>query len=759
MRSSRNVIRILGVTLCGWTFSSALADTESNKFFRAYYLETALDQYANALPLYREVIADPTVKDEIKAQARERLAGCEEEVAAADLASLMPPTTLAYMEFRRPGEQMSQLLGQLGLLAADVAPAAKATGPQVTISPAFIRELLGIRGLAVALTGIDALKQKPMGVAVLHPGNLEVIRAMLETALPVAGKRVEPVAGFETFTIEDQAVATLTARLIIVGTDRGQVEGVIRRLRGKEKTSLTNSDQLAALMKDRGDSMFFLAVNAKPVMPMLNALMLAAGAASPEAAMAQQILDVNALNAVVIRGGVTAEGVAGDVMLRLDKGHRNLVYNFVRMPPLPPDALKAIPSGAAAVAAFALNPATTAEKVNATSGSAKPYVSFMDLGREFFGNLTQATLVLLPPSEEAGTAAGKIPDVLITLSANDPAKTSALWTQFMGLASVASGGGTMEGTVSDVDGQSVRTFAMPEGITLHTRLAGSDFIVTSTARAMRQSISAGKGGASIAGDASFGDDIQALAPSTTAILAIHPGRCAKVARRFAPADEAAEIEPFIDLLQHTVVTMSVDHSEETWHAGLRIKGLPNVGPMVSQLIQQARVEEEEQERLEGLMRGKKWDAAISAIDERLAKEPRNKALLRRKFDVLATGKNDTAGAATLGAELCAEHLGGATALNNFAWSLLTEEKYDGAFAELARNCAEKSNTLSAFGEWRFLDTLALALFETGNVSRAIEVQKQAIEQFNGSGLGEMKKTLARFEEKARADQLAQMPGS
>lgn len=733
---------------------AARAEVESGKFFKAFYLETAQDNCVEALPLYRAVIADAAVSTEVKEQARARLEGCEEELAAADFAGLMPPTTLAYMELRRPGEQLTRLLGQLGLLASDVEKAAKATGPKVAVSPALIRELLGIRGMAVALSGVDPMKQKPMGVAVLHPGNLDVIRGLIETALPAAAKAVEPIAGFETYSIEDQAIATLTSRLIIVATDRAQIEGVIRRLRGKEKTSLANSESMAAFMKDRADAALFLAVNAKPIMPMLNAMMLAAGTASPEAAMAQQVLDINSLNALVVRGGVSANGISGDVTLRMDKGHKNLIYNFVRMPALPADALKGIPGGSAGFAAFSLNPVMPMRKLG-EAGETKPYVSFMDLGREFFGNVIYVTIAALAPQEEGGS--GKVPDAAITIAVNDPAKTQAMWTQFMGLASVASGGGTIEGTVAEVDGQTVRSFALPEGVTLHTALMGNAFVVATTNHAMRQSIAARTTGGTLEKDAAFGADLAKLSASTTGVLAIHPGRCAQIVKKFAPADETKEIEPFIDLLKNTVMAVNVDHSEETWHAGMRISGLPNVGPMLAQLIEKERAEEAERAQLEMLIRNGKWDEAVGKIDQRLVAHPEDASLLRRKFDVLATGKRDVESAAALGAELCANHLRGAMALNNFAWDLLTEEEYGGAFASLARECAVKSNELSEYGDWRFLDTLALANFETGDVVKAIELQKLAIENFDGSGLGDMKKTLARFEEKAQAEQLAHGP--
>ncbi len=87
-----------------------------------------------------------------------------------------------------------------------------------------------------------------------------------------------------------------------------------------------------------------------------------------------------------------------------------------------------------------------------------------------------------------------------------------------------------------------------------------------------------------------------------------------------------------------------------------------------------------------------------------------------------------------------------TALNRFAWTLLTEEQYGNAYGELALRLSERSNKVTDFGNWMFLDTLALARFESGDAPGAVALERKAIERCDGCwGIDDMKKALARFE--------------
>ena len=81
-------------------------------------------------------------------------------------------------------------------------------------------------------------------------------------------------------------------------------------------------------------------------------------------------------------------------------------------------------------------------------------------------------------------------------------------------------------------------------------------------------------------------------------------------------------------------------------------------------------------------------------------------------------------------------------------SILTEAQYGGRFKELALRIARRANELTEQGNWAYVDTLALAEFEAGHVSQAIELEQKAIglskAKAGGSGMADMQKALARF---------------
>lgn len=66
------------------------------------------------------------------------------------------------------------------------------------------------------------------------------------------------------------------------------------------------------------------------------------------------------------------------------------------------------------------------------------------------------------------------------------------------------------------------------------------------------------------------------------------------------------------------------------------------------------------------------------------------------------------------------------ALNNVAWALLTTEGLKGKYNELALKAAVRCNEVTKARSYAFLDTLALAKFESGAREEAVELQKQVI---------------------------------
>ena len=373
---------IASLLVLAGSLSQARGETPADKFYQAYYLEREKGDFAGAAKLYAEVTAARDAGAELQAAAKTQLAVCREELASTDLARLMPPSPLAYFELNHPGDRVRKLLNQLGLLAkADQPPAAGEN--RLAISPALVNALLGMRGAAAAVTGFDPTRQRPSGVIVLHAGNMEVVRGLIETALPASATVAEPIGGFPTYETEGFYV-TLTARLVVAGSSPLEIEGVLERMKSPSQESLATDPQLAEVLKDRRGELLFFCVNPKPLLPLLDMLMAAGAGQSREVAVARAVLDPKSLRALTGRLDLGDEGLALELTLRLDEGHRNLVYNFFRRPAIDMETLRCVPVGAAGLLALAMNEAP--EKYTAAApaqAQQPPVVTALDLGARF----------------------------------------------------------------------------------------------------------------------------------------------------------------------------------------------------------------------------------------------------------------------------------------------------------------------------------------------------------------------------------------
>lgn len=738
--------------------SLAHADSWEDKFYRAFYLETAQGDVAGALDLYRQVSTAEQADAGLRARAETRRQACEEELASADFARLMPPDTLVYAELNRPGEKLLGLIEALGLLATDEHPTVERQ-QRFAISPVLINAFLDIRGVAVAVTGFDPINQKPVGVAVFHPGNLELVRGLLETALPVAAEPVKPIAGYPTYKVEGEALVTLTKRLVVVSPQRGLIVNVIRRLKGESDRSLATSEALAEVLKDREEALLFFCVNAKPIMPLLNAAMAAGGTQSRELAMAQAVLDLNSIHSLTGRADISGEGLSLEMTLRLDEGHHNLVYNLLRMPPLDRETLRCVPQGAAGFLAMALNePGSGAATPSARQSEKPPVVTGLDFGREIFANIVGLAVYVLPPSGATATGGPPIPDVAAVITVRDPSKSEALWTQVLGVASLAAGGRAIEGAAIEIEGTQVRSYAFPDGITIYFATLDNTVLISPSQSAMARSLAARRNAKSILDDPTFAASLSRLGPDSTIAMFAHAGRCVEIAKQYAPPRDLAEMEPWLGVLDETVASVVVTHSGEVFRFSAMVSGMPDIGDLVTQLIldqrqkQQARQaaakqRREQRRQLSRLTSSERWGEALEQVDSLLAdRESPDVNLLLEKFRILAVGQENRAAALAVGELILKKAHDAEGTLNNFAWALLTEEQYQDRFDELALWLSERSNEITGHGVWQYVDTLAWAKFKTGDIQAALELEKKALALCDDEGeTDELKKALAKFE--------------
>lgn len=737
--------------------TAARAGSSDETFYQAYYLDRGAGDPAAAMPLYEKVIADRSVDERLRAEARSRLAACREELSTRDFARLMPPQTLAYFELNRPGEQISRLLDQLGLLRGRDGR----TEQRIAISPELIQAVLGLRGAAVAVTGFDPVHQQPVGVAVLHPGELDIVRGLIETGVPIQGKPVEPVEGFATYQIEGQAYVTLTQRLVVISNQPSLIQEVVRRINGQISPSLADDPVIAPAIAARGDdALLFFCVNAKKVMPIVSGMMAAGAAQNREVAMANALLDPASLELVAGRVGIGRDGIGLDVQLQLADGHRNLIYNLLRLPPLERETLAHVPDGAAAFVAVALNERAPAGEAAAKKGEspAAPVVTAMDFGREVFGNIVSLAVFALPP--EGGAPAGgapaggpPIPDVAAVITVNDPGKSEALWAQLLGVAGMVSGRSPLKGDSVEIAGVQARSFTVEGGVTVYLAHDGHDMIVSPSKSAVARAIEAGRSGRSILDDARFAATRERIGPSTTKLLFAHPQRCAQIARLYARPAEMAQVEPILAEMGETTASILVSHSDREFRISARVSGLPKVGGLVSAMFtnmqgqreRQAQAQAQRRGRIAAVERAGTWEKAEAELAALEGAPEKSFDVLMARFKALALLKKDREAALAVGEALFASIADNPLALNNFAWALLTEEQYAGQYAELALKCAQRSNERTAFGNWAYLDTLALAKFQTGRLEEAVDLQRKAIALAGEDQATELKAALERYE--------------
>ncbi|MCH7702477.1 MAG: redoxin domain-containing protein [Planctomycetes bacterium] len=143
------------------------------------------------------------------------------------------------------------------------------------------------------------------------------------------------------------------------------------------------------------------------------------------------------------------------------------------------------------------------------------------------------------------------------------------------------------------------------------------------------------------------------------------------------------------------------------------------------------------------------DLALRAIDMAIAAEPNELQHLLGKFQILAVCKRDDKAAIAIGEYLIEKAAGDARLLDSLSWSLMTERETEGRFSELALKAAKRCHKISEGKNWSYVDTLALALFETGDVAEAIKIEEKAIklahdQEAHEMSIEELELALARF---------------
>lgn len=715
--------------------ASSVSPGDTETYYEAYYAEMEDGDIARAVALYEQSLSGQ-LPAELRAQATERLASCREELACSSFARLMPPDPWAYVELDRPGEHLLGLLRGLGLVREDGSPAGD---QRLALSPELVEGLVGMRGAALAITGVNPVQGMPSGVMVLHPGDLAVARGLLETVLPAAVPLREPIEGYPTWHVEGQAYVTLTKRLVVVSPKKSDLRQVLRRLAGNDNSepALADNARLIERISGNGEALLSFVVNPKPMLPLMD--MAAQHAPQNEIAMLHTLLDPEHLESLTGQVSVGEHGLGLHLELALEQGHQNLVFNLLRTPALDRRTLERIPHDAAGFLALALNPFDP-ERNPAPEPAA---ISGLDLGRELFGNLASVAIFALPP--EGAAPSSPIPDAAAVLTVNDPAKSEALWSLCLGLASLA-GGGSIEGDTHGIAGRQARVWVLPEGPRIYFASDQNELVLGTSPRALERALEHSSK-QSVFADAEYARALAAASEGqhgANHVLLVRPARVWAIARSMSSERERAQLDPLAKLASNTVVGCSLRHSSNRLALHAAVEGLPALGPIIDQ-------------RYDEFVRAR----ATRSQGRSDPTEPAPIKLVRRGPDATfedlfwehaqhADARHEAI-ASDLGAAFLDAHGSDPLALSSFARRVLGDAKVCERHLELAHTAAVLANEATGFEDWQALEVLAQAELLRGAPGVAADLVDQALSAVGQSPVPE---SLVALRLRCSGDQLA-----
>jgi hypothetical protein len=573
-------LRRLGLALgASLVFVSVVAAQSAEAdFHHAYFLERERGHLEEALTLYREVAASTAASSALRQEASERAQGVREDLAAVDLARLMPVGAIAYAELVQPGEALTRVLEQLGLGAPFEEAARKGT---FTLSPELVHGLIGIRAAAVALTRLPQGDEGPGGVLVLHTGEQAALRGLIESLVLVQGIPGASLGSTPTWSLANGIELALTQRLVVVASERAELEGVLARLAGEGGTSLADAPELAPAFAKRQRDPFFVCVNAAPLRPFL-AARLANG--DPRLALAASLLDPEHLECVFARVALGEEGLLFEGELLLDGEHRNLAFNFLRPAPLDPVTLELVPRGAAAFLATAFNERGPAPAPLHTNSAGVPAVSALDLPRELFANVAGLALYVLP-------GGGALPEAALVLSSNDPVRTEAVLGLALGLANQFATGRGLDGEEDEIAGAPARIYRIPPGLPLYVARSGNQLVLSPSEDLIERALNDRASAQSILRDEAFAAELGRLDMDTTLAVCAHLGRLAEVAQPYLGEGERQQLAQVAPALANTVLGLRTSHGDARLALALSLQHLPRVESLVAGLLAARRAAE------------------------------------------------------------------------------------------------------------------------------------------------------------------------
>jgi len=579
------------------------AAPEPPELYKAFFLEHAAKDYAGAKALYDRLLATDLPR-ESKQAVRAGADRCRDQLAAKDFASLMPADALVYVELNRPGRLLEQLSAMLGIPAKDMQevlagrPSVEAGAPfhvpqEMAISPSLFEALEQFGGAAVALTRFDTQGGPPSGVLVIHHGDMPMIKGLLETGFQFA-PTAQKIAGMPTFAAQipdgPKVCGVLTEGLLILGSGPDLVEGAANRLIGKDESCLGKRGDLAAVMKERGDTTLFAFADLQAILKVAKANI--GEHDQRDFAMANTVCDLDSLRWATFSAGINEGALGAQLTLRLAEGHHSLAYNLLRLPPMSRRCLEHVPPDCAAFIGLGLNPVAAAAAMEAAAAEGEVRsVTGLDIGREIFGNIHELCAFVMPGEmvqrqDDGGPPV--VPNAGLVFTVNDTVRSKALWTQLLSLPGLFGGDKAVTPGTVRIGEQEVTTFAIPQFGKVYLAEMDHCIAIGATRNVIKEMVRAGDRERNVVSDDVMGKVIAGLPKDSSLMVVAHVGRLAKVAQGAGNPGVAAGASQAVDLCEGMVCWAALGQSPNEMTLRAAVKGLPNLnlalkryGPMAA----------------------------------------------------------------------------------------------------------------------------------------------------------------------------------
>lgn len=637
---------LFAVLLC----SAASAKSSAVLLQEALYAEEVEGNLNSAIKIYEQIIADESAQRPHKAQALFRLGNCYlklkdeqqakaafeklvtgfsdqaeivakarpilEELSNADPAVLMPPETLAYIEFGSPGRQIETILNMLkgtqfenplAAVGAGMSNTGRPAGeksPQdifaALLNPSMMAEFKKIRGMGFGITGFtgEGGGHSAEGIAVFFPGKSDALRGIIIAALGMTGRSVEPIEGMQTLALGDMAYAAYDDTIVIISISKkdsaGQLARTIKQYKGvTTNPTLASSNKSFAKIskKDRQQNMFTMWANVDQLYAEI-AKQFPDGKLPDEMLIAQGFVDFADIDDVVSFVSLEEQNITFQTDVAFKDGHHCLVYDLIRTPNLNRTAFGTVPSEAIALVSFALSPAESAQAKTASQKIQN--ITGLDIGREIFANIEQVTLFVVPPAK-AGTGAKGLPPIAncigLSLTSHDPQKTMQIFTTLLSTANLVTGnpqtaqsetstGKYQVGLVNDQ-----KLYCYVNQVSKATILSLNPDIVES-------SINAGKTGKSVYQGGPLKDVISKLPPTTSKLVLVNAGGAILVAAghvNIPSSDPNQNVQQIFAQLARacdkTVIQLRTDEEPNSFSVRASISGLPPANQIIGPVTQ------------------------------------------------------------------------------------------------------------------------------------------------------------------------------